>query len=471
MSGIMMTLLATPIVYSNVVYQANVVTAPYGGSAEFTRSSNTYLSIPRTSAFTLGSRNFTIEFWFYQKSRRQYDGLFSYGGTSIYSTAGAINMDIGTGQYGVFVGNGSGAAVGINMVGGLPSMNTWHHFAFVRNGSSFTAYLDGANVGAATSSYTLPTPPGNIWIGTQTGGPTYYFDGHISNFRVVNGTAIYANAFTLPTAPLTAVANTVLLLSTANATTLLNDSSANNHTINNVNVVTWSAYEPFTPTPSGLVLDLRTAPVTGNVWVDATGNGYNGRVFGSPTYSNTYAGGGLRLNNSVPGGTDYISVPYNFTSNTLTVEMVASFNPTGFWATLWGSDIWNSASGFIAHMRTSNNQIIFGKTGAGVTVDIPPGDNIRHMVFSINGTNQSFYLNGSLRSSNVVIGQTVFPTGNLYFGARHNNSGTLGAAQDMMNSSNVGQRPVFYQMRVYNRALSGTEANTKYDEIKSTYGI
>lgn len=487
---------------------------PSTGSANFTATANTYLSVPRdTSAHTLGANNFTIEFWFNQRVRRNYDGLFSYGGTGIYSTAGAINMDIGTAQYGIFIGNGSGSAMTINSpTGGLPAMNTWHHFALVRNGTQFNAYLNGANVGGASTAYSLPTIPGNIWIGTQAGSPTHFFDGQITNFRVVNGTAVYTAPFIPSKTPLTAIANTVLLLATTDASGLLTDSSANNYTVNNANGVTysnmtpfpstalllkasnsgnlivdsgvnnftilnspntvpWSSFEPFNPIPYGLVSDLRNAPVSGNVWIDASGNGYNGRVFGSPTYSNTYTGGGLRLNNAAPSGTDYISVPYNFTSNTLTVEMVASFNPTGFWATLWGSDLWNSTSGYLTHMTASNSIITFGRTGTGTPVNIPPGDNIRHMVFSINGTTQSFYLNGSHLSSNVVVGQTVFPTGNLYFGARHNNSGTLGVAQDMMNSSNVGQRPVFYQMRVYNRALSATEATARYDDIKSTYGI
>jgi hypothetical protein len=40
-----------------------------------------------------------------------------------------------------------------------------------------------------------------------------------------------------------------------------------------------------------------------------------------------------------------------------------------------------------------------------------------------------------------------------------------------MNNSNASLYPVFYQMRVYNRALSGAEVTQNYNAIKGTYGI
>ena len=46
---------------------------------------------------------------------------------------------------------------------------------------------------------------------------TSYFPGYISNFRIVKGTAVYTANFTPSTSPLTAIANTSLLLSCTNA--------------------------------------------------------------------------------------------------------------------------------------------------------------------------------------------------------------------------------------------------------------
>jgi hypothetical protein len=78
---------------------------------------------------------------------------------------------------------------------------------------------------------------------------------------------------------------------------------------------------------SGLQFNLQTAPISGTTWTDSSGNSRNATLQGSPSYVSNN-GGGIRLNNGNGSGTDYISVPYNIASNTVTVEVVASFNPT-----------------------------------------------------------------------------------------------------------------------------------------------
>ena len=42
---------------------------------------------------------------------------------------------------------------------------------------------------------------------------------------------------------------------------------------------------------------------------------------------------------------------------------------------------------------------------------------------------------------------------------------------DKMNNSNAALQPVYYQMRLYNKALSGSEITQNYNAIRSTYGI
>jgi hypothetical protein len=180
-------------------------------------------------------------------------------------------------------------------------------------------------------------------------------------------------------------------------------------------------------------------------------------------------GGGIRLNNLNFTGTDYISVPYNIASNTVTVEIVASFNPTSHWATIWGNEIYNTGRGYLAYMTTSTN-ITYGKPNAVATETITASNSIRHWTFVINGTTQSLYLNGSqVGTSDTVTNQTTFVTSEFYFGARHTNTG-VGPA-DRMNNSTASLYPVFYQMRVYNTALSGAQITTNFNAIRGTYGL
>jgi hypothetical protein len=82
-------------------------------------------------------------------------------------------------------------------------------------------YRDGVSRGTTTSSIDFNTTD-QLGIGGAGKAPAggsigaYPVIGYMSNIRVVKGTAVYTGAFTPPTAPLTPVANTSLLLSGTN---------------------------------------------------------------------------------------------------------------------------------------------------------------------------------------------------------------------------------------------------------------
>ena len=228
---------------------------------------------------------------------------------------------------------------------------------------------------------------------------------------------------------------------------------------------------PAAPSPpsivtSGLQFNLATAPSTGSTWTDSSGNGRNATLLGSPSYVSSN-GGGIRLNNPDNSGTDYISVPYNIASNTVTVEVIASFNPTSFWGAIWGNEIYNDSGGYLAYVPGSTD-ISYGIPNSETTVTITESNSIRQWIFVINGTQGSLFLNGSqVGTTDTISNQTLFATSEFYFGARHLNDGT--GSTDTMNNADLG--PVFYQMRVYNKALSGAEITQNYNAVKGTYGL
>ena len=219
---------------------------------------------------------------------------------------------------------------------------------------------------------------------------------------------------------------------------------------------------------SGLQFNLETAPISGTTWTDSSGNGRDATLQGSPSYV-SINGGGIRLNNENSGGTDYISVPYNIASNTVTVEVVASFNPTSFWGTIWGNEIYNTDGGYLAYVDSSTS-ISYGIPNNETAETITDSNAIRQWIFVINGTQASLFLNGSqVGTTDTISNQTIFATGDFYFGSRHLNDGT--GSTDTINNSNSANYPVFYQMRVYNKALSGVEITQNYNAVKDTYGI
>lgn len=88
-------------------------------------------------------------------------------------------------------------------------LNTWFHLAVVKNGSTYTAYLNGTSIGSSTSALNSTTL--TTW---QIGGRTsqgMYAQGYISNLRITT-TAVYTSNFTPSTTPLTAISGTTLLL-------------------------------------------------------------------------------------------------------------------------------------------------------------------------------------------------------------------------------------------------------------------
>jgi len=96
--------------------------------------------------------------------------------------------------------------------------NQWHHVALTRSGTSVKAFVNGVAVVTGTSSVNLTngdTSP--CYIGKYWFYPNALANGYVSNFRVVAGTAVYTIDFTPPTAPLTAISGTTLLLSATNA--------------------------------------------------------------------------------------------------------------------------------------------------------------------------------------------------------------------------------------------------------------
>lgn len=173
--------------------------------------SGDYLQTPSSSSVSAWSTDFTIECWVYPISISSGPGIW---------TNSTSNSDGFT--FGYVYSNGSIGLgrVGVNEIAsaaGVISINRWYHVAFVRNGSATNIYVNGVSVASGGTSVleTTTTKPLTIAGNFQSGGAQW--NGYISDFRVVKGTAVYTSNFTPPTTPLTAITNTQLLASMTNA--------------------------------------------------------------------------------------------------------------------------------------------------------------------------------------------------------------------------------------------------------------
>jgi hypothetical protein len=207
-----------------------------GGSVSF-NGTNQSLTVPANNNLTL-SGNFTVEGWVYLNSVSAAQPIMAYGTSgSATNLLFLFNPTVGLRWY------YSGATSDINQgsTAGWAS-NTWYHIAAVRNGSTITLYRNGTSVASGTASTTYGSGF-TLSVGGSV-GDSVYFNGNISNFRVVNGTAVYTANFTPSTTPLTAIAGTALL-TCQSATSATTDASSYNIALTNVGSATATGLSPF----------------------------------------------------------------------------------------------------------------------------------------------------------------------------------------------------------------------------------
>jgi hypothetical protein len=190
--------------------------AAVGGSGYFDGSGD-YLSIPDNDALDGFTGDFTIEFWVYFTSVAGGQVILDKGWNTsstfspylFYMTSSNLQL------YAAATGAGSWNIVGGTVIISSAVPNTWYHVAVSRSGSTIGLYQNGTQVTTITSSSTFLSNASPVTVG-RPNADSSYFNGYISGLRIVKGTAVYTSAFTPPTTPPTAVANTSLLLNYTN---------------------------------------------------------------------------------------------------------------------------------------------------------------------------------------------------------------------------------------------------------------
>ena len=181
--------------------------ADYGGSVYFDGTGD-YLQIPDNNGFELDG-DFTIELWFNKSSTTSGTYCSVFGGNGS-----------GSNGWNIYITNSNGAisffhsTFLLTYAEGVIDDN-WYHVAVSRSSNTLKLFVNGVERHSITNSTTFNQNDANA--GTRIGydiGANGYFNGYISNVRLIKGTGIYTSAFTPPTEPLTAITNTELLTCT-----------------------------------------------------------------------------------------------------------------------------------------------------------------------------------------------------------------------------------------------------------------
>ena len=238
---------------TGLTYGTNGFYLPFKNSSKYSayfNGTNSALTTADHTDFTLGTNNFTIECWFNLDETANTDRYF----TGITNSTGAdantvfyINVVGSTKKISCYFFDSSSNYYSVN--GNIViTPGKWHHFAFVRNGNVFTVYIDGVSNATRTEDVTMKDSANNLSVGRAgevTASWHNAWKGWISDFTLVNGTAVYTSAFTPSTTSLTAITNTKLLCCNHATVTTESSGTSKTLTITTANSVYSDLVSPF----------------------------------------------------------------------------------------------------------------------------------------------------------------------------------------------------------------------------------
>ena len=171
---------------------------------------NDALASATSSDLSLGTGDYTVEMWFNADTVND-SPLFENRVSGVSSDTTGFTLTAHGSTNGVRIWwNGASR---INGGGSSLSQKQWHHLAATRASGTTYLFLDGTLLGTTTDSIDITTTEAHIGGGKYSGGTaiSHYYDGKISNVRIIKGTALYTSSFRPPTEPLTNITNTKLL--------------------------------------------------------------------------------------------------------------------------------------------------------------------------------------------------------------------------------------------------------------------
>ncbi len=343
--------------------------AAIGGSGFFGTPSGTVSNLAISPAGLSSMSTWTMEFWAYNSPASWTDHavLGPWGPNLIRDSGNNLEVYLAGGQ----------------RFGSIAwRKNQWNHVALSNDNTSLRLYVNGTLVNTTTSTtINLST----MVIGSeQTNNVSNdKWNGYITDFRVINGTALYSGStITVPTTPLAAITNTSLLLQFTNAGIIDN----------------------------AMIHDLTTA---GNVQIS--------------TSTLKYGSGSIYFD----GSGDFLKIPYNDLFNigggdytaeawiypTQHGEIVGAFNLAGpnFAGWLLSTNFINGTGKlgtYFANTTTYQSNIT-----STATVSL---NTWSHIAFTKQGTTVRLFINGGLDSTHTL---TLTPSGSqqqIHIGADSN---------------------------------------------------
>jgi hypothetical protein len=171
--------------------------ARFSGCAFFDGTAGRWINVPHAADLALGAGDFTLEGWVRPSSLTTDHTILGKRLTTGFGPF--IVMLDSTGRLSSR-SSFNGTTWGVQLLStGTCALNTWTHWAYVRNGNVFTQYINGVPSGTTTVSGTLVANTEPIRIGCASNS-TQQFAGRMDDIRIT-AAARYTGAFTPPSSP------------------------------------------------------------------------------------------------------------------------------------------------------------------------------------------------------------------------------------------------------------------------------
>lgn len=446
---------------SQILTAFNSSRSKYGydfGSMTFNDTQSAYL-ISSSTDYAFGTNDFTIEAFFKATATASYSyaGIVSLRGNGTYSNGIDINL-----QYVDPATPLIEFSANSNFLTYTASNDDWYHVAISRTGGTSSFFVNGTlfTQVADQSSYAN----NDLVVGRYyTNLNDYYFNGVISNVRVINGTGLYTSAFSIPSVQLSGtVSNTKFLITSQEVNPSKDMTGLHSVTASNIG---WTSSLPTFIT-SDIYFDLGNPacyPGTGGTITDLVTGTLSGALSGGLNYSSNDGGyldftGGQYIDfPSYDFGNEFTVIAWikpssKFSIHTLMANTYANGNSPGF-KLEWNE--WN----------TTNLKMLieFGDGSSGNTVtttdNIIVNDVWQQVVYTFdkNTNTIKFYKNATQYSSSGPMMSGVPTNGGWYIGS-------------MVNGS-YGMYARLGIFEVYKSILSDSDITKNWNNNKSRYGL